>query len=122
MSTPAVGDAVYVGASDATLYALERRSEAERGTYEIDDMIWSSPALAFGTVFFADWNGLIHAVDPALGQSEWTADTIGNYISGSVAVDEEAVYVGHTPYNTLDDPNTHYGELFKFDRETDDEQ
>lgn len=119
VSTPAVGDGtVYVGASDATLYALEIGSGDVEWTYDAEDMIWSSPALAFGTVFVADWNGLVYAVDAASGDSEWTADTIGNYISGSVAVDEEAVYVGHTPYNTLDDPLTHHGEVFKFDRKT----
>lgn len=122
VSTPAVDDeTVYVGASDDQMYALDIDSGDVSWTYEAEDMIWSSPALAFGTLFFGDWNGILHAVDAATGDVEWTADPFARYISGSVAVDEEAVYVGDTPYNTLDDPNTHYGELFKFDRRSGDE-
>ncbi|WP_225335362.1 outer membrane protein assembly factor BamB family protein [Halomicrobium urmianum] len=119
VSTPAVDEGtVYVGASDATMYALAADTGDVEWTYDVNDMIWSSPALAFGTLFFADWNGRVHAVDADSGEEEWTADPLANYISGSVAVDEEGVYVGHTPYNSLDDPQTHYGKMFKFDRRT----
>lgn len=117
VSTPAVVDeTVYVGGSDGTLYALDAASGEANWTYEVRDMIWSSPAVAFGTVYFADWNGNVHAVDASSGSPEWTTDTAGHYISGSVAVDEEGVYVGHTPYNSLDDPTPNHAEVFKFDR------
>lgn len=122
VSTPAVGDGtVYVGASDDSLYSLDIGSGDVDWTYEADDMIWSSPTVAFETIYFGDWSGIVHAVDAASGDERWTADPFARYISGSVAVDEEGVYVGDTPYNTLDDPSTHYGELFKFDRRTGDE-
>jgi len=117
VSTPAVADGTaYVGASDERLYALDADAGTVEWTYEVSDLVWSSPAVAFGTVFFGDWDGLVHAVDADSGDAEWTADTHGNYISGSVAVDEEAVYVGDTPLNTMDDPTTYYGEVFRFDR------
>lgn len=123
VSTPAVGgEMVYVGGSNGSMYALDVTSGSVEWTYDVDDMVWSSPALAFGSVYFADWNGIVHAVDATSGESEWMADTGGRYISGSVAIDEEAVYIGHTPYNTLDDPNVHYGEVFKFDRTNGDER
>jgi outer membrane protein assembly factor BamB len=119
VSTPAVTDgAMYVGASDGVMYALDPTSGDERWTYETRDMIWSSPAVAYGTVFFADWNGNVHAVDAETGEETWLADTAGRYISGSVAVSGDAVYVGHTPYNSLDDPTTNYAKVFRFDRET----
>ena len=119
VSSPAVADGmVYVGASDGNLYALRPSSGAVEWTYETRDMVWSSPAVAYGTVFITDWNGNVHAVDAATGEQEWLADTAGRYISGSVAVDEAAVYVGHTPYNTLDDPTTNYAKIFRFDRES----
>jgi outer membrane protein assembly factor BamB len=123
VSTPATdGETVYVGASDETLYALDATTGEPRWTYGVGDMVWSSPALAFGTVYFADWDGLVHAVDAASGERLWFADTAANYISGSVAVDGEAVYVGHTPYNSLDDPSPNYGTMFRFDRTTGAEQ
>jgi len=119
VSTPAVTDElVYVGASDGSLYALRPASGDVEWTYDTRDMIWSSPAVADGSVFVTDWNGNVHAVDAATGEQEWLADTAGRYISGSVAVDEEAVYVGHTPYNTLDDPTTNHAKVFRFDRTT----
>lgn len=117
VSTPAVtDDAVYVGASDGALYAMNPTTGDVEWTYETRDMIWSSPAVAYGTVYVADWNGNVHAVAAETGDEEWFADTAGRYISGSVAVDEEAVYVGHTPYNTLDDPTTNHAKVFRFDR------
>lgn len=122
VSTPAVDDeTVYVGASDDHLYAIDVGSGDVDWTYEAEDMIWSTPALAFDTLYFGDWNGIVHAVDATSGDAEWTADPFARYISGSVAVDEDGVYVGDTPYNSLDDPNTHYGEMLKFDRQSGDE-
>ncbi|WP_262177420.1 PQQ-binding-like beta-propeller repeat protein [Haloarcula laminariae] len=122
VSSPAVTDeTVYVGASDGQLYALDPTEGDVDWSYETEDMIWSSPAVAYGSVYITDWNGNVHAVDADAGEQEWLADTAGQYISGSVAVDEEAVYVGHTPYNTLDDPTTNYAKIFRFDQETGEE-
>ena len=122
VSTPAVTDElVYVGASDGSLYALRPASGDVEWTYDTRDMIWSSPAVAYGTVFITDWNGNVHAVDAETGEETWLADTAGRYISGSVAVDEDAVYVGHTPYNSLDDPTTNYAKVFRYDRQTGEE-
>ncbi|MGQ3330182.1 outer membrane protein assembly factor BamB family protein [Halorubrum sp. FL23] len=122
VSTPALTDeTMYVGASDGVMYALDPNTGDERWTYETRDMIWSSPAVAYGTVYFADWNGNVHAVDAETGEEMWFADTAGRYISGSVAVSEDAVYVGNTPYNSLDDPTTNYGKVFRFDRQTGEE-
>lgn len=123
VSTPAIDDeTVYIGGSDGVLYALDTDSGDVEWSYDTGDMIWSTPAVAFGTVYFADWNGAVHAVSASSGEVDWTTDTFSQYISGSVAVDEEAVYVGNTPYNSLDDPNQHYGELFKLDRTDGEEQ
>jgi outer membrane protein assembly factor BamB len=117
VSSPAITDEfVYIGASDGILYALAPTTGDVAWTYETRDMIWSSPAVAYGTVYITDWNGNVHAVDAETGDQEWLADTAGRYISGSVAVDEAAVYVGHTPYNTLDDPTTNHAKIFRFDR------
>jgi len=117
VSSPAVTDElVYIGASDGTMYALSPMSGDVEWTYDTRDMIWSSPAVAYGTVYITDWNGNVHAVNAVTGDQEWLADTAGKYISGSVAVDEGAVYVGHTPYNTLDDPTTNHAKVFSFDR------
>jgi len=119
VSTPAVDqDTVYIGSSDGNLYALERSSGEEQWRYETRDWIWTAPTLAFGTVFFADWDAKIHAVDAATGQRQWTYNSHGAYISGSTAVDEEAVYFGYTPPNAAPNPNRKNAKVFALERET----
>ncbi|AGB38870.1 outer membrane protein assembly factor BamB family protein [Natronococcus occultus] len=117
VSTPAIaGGTIYIGASDGVLYALEAATGDVEWTYETGGMIWSSPAVAFGTVYVGDWDGVIHAVDAASSEVEWTTDTGGYYISGSVAVDETAVYVGETPFNAMDAGEPNYANVYRFDR------
>lgn len=117
VSTPAIDDeTVYVGTSDGDLYALDVETGDVEWAYETGDMIWSSPAVAFGAVYVGDWDGKIHAVDAASGDAEWTTDTSGYYISGSLAVDENAVYVGDTPFNAIDSGEPNYGEVHCLDR------
>jgi outer membrane protein assembly factor BamB len=123
VSTPAVGDeTIYVGCSDSNLYALDRSTGRERWHYEATDLIWSSPTLAFGTVYFCDWDSKVYAVDAASGEEAWTYNSFGSYISGSTAIDEEAVYFGHTPANAPPDPTRRNAEVFALDRETGEEQ
>jgi outer membrane protein assembly factor BamB len=72
--------------------------------------------VAYGTVFVADWAGDVHAVDADSGDRVWQADPGGQYVTGSVAVDDAAVYVGNTARNPIDDPTTNYAKMFRFDR------
>jgi len=117
VSTPAVVDGTaFIGASDGTLYALDAGSGDDEWTYEAGVMVWSAPAVAYGTVFVADWAGDVHAVDADSGDRVWQADPGGQYVTGSVAVDEAAVYVGNTARNPIDDPTTNYAKMFRFDR------
>jgi len=117
VSTPAVaGGTAYVGASDGVLYAFDTGTGDVQWTYEATDMVWSSPAVAFDTVFVGDWNGYVHAVGTATGEERWRTDTDGQYISASVAVDDEAIYIGDTPRNPIDDPTTNYASMFRLNR------
>lgn len=117
VSTPAVVEGtVYVGASDGVLYAFDAGSGDVAWTYEALKMIWAAPAVAFDTVYVADWDAHVHAVAAGSGQRRWRTDTEGQYISGSVAVDDDWVYVGHTPRNPIDDPTTNHAKLFRLDR------
>lgn len=123
VSTPAIGDdTVYIGCSDGHLYALDRATGDERWRYEATDLIWSSPALGFETVFFTDWDSKVYAVNARSGEERWTYRSFGSYISGSTAIDEEAVYFGHTPANAPPDPTRTNAEVFALDRETGEER
>jgi len=122
VSTPAVGERnLFVGSSDGYLYALDRSSGEQRWRYRTREWIWASPTLAFGTVYVADWDAEVHAVDAATGEQEWSYSSFGSYISGSTAVDEEAVYFGHTPANAPPDPTRSNAEVFAVERTTGDE-
>ncbi len=122
VSTPAVGERdLFIGSSDGYLYALDRSSGEQQWRYRTRQWIWSSPTLAFGTVLFTDWDSEVHAVDAATGEREWTYDSFGSYISGSTAVDEEAVYFGHTPANAPPDPTRSNAEVFALERRSGDE-
>lgn len=123
VSTPAVhAGTVYVGSSDSCVYALDADSGEREWKYEAEDWIWSSPTVAFGTVFFGDFDADVYAVDAETGTEVWTFDTLGAYISGSTAVDEDTVYVGVVPANYPQSAQRNDAEVFALDRRTGDER
>ena len=95
-SSPAVvGGAVYIGARDGFLYALDRATGRRR--WRNDHRIsWvnSSPAVAAGLVVAGSSDGhFVHAVDTATGEERWRHQTTGTVWS-SPSTDGRLVYVG----------------------------
>ena len=72
-----VGDAVYVGSTDGSLYAVDRANGTQRWKFDSKGPISSSPAFHNGLVYVSSMDGLIYAVDAASGQSKWTFATKG---------------------------------------------
>jgi outer membrane protein assembly factor BamB len=95
-SSPAVvGGAVYVGARDGFLYAIDRATGAERWRND-HKVSWvnSSPAVSQGLVYAGSSDGrFVHAVDTATGQERWRAKAQGT-VWASPAVDDALLYVG----------------------------
>jgi outer membrane protein assembly factor BamB len=95
-SSPAVaGGAVYVGARDGFLYAIDRRTGAERWRHD-HKVSWvnSSPAVSAGLVYAGTSDGqFVQAVDTATGVERWRHKSAG-IVWASPAVDEALVYVG----------------------------
>lgn len=90
-SSPALaGGAVYVGARDGFLYALDRATGARRwrSNHEVS-WVNGSPALARGLVFASSSDGqFVQAVDTATGVERWRAKDKGlMWSSPSVAGD-----------------------------------
>jgi len=63
--------------------------------WDIGDLVGvtGTPVVESGTAYFADWKGVVHAVDAETGAVRWTSE-VGGTIVGACALDEDGVYVG----------------------------
>lgn len=78
ISTPlVVGDVVYVGSTDGSLYAINRADGTQRWKFDTKGAIASSPAYSQGFVYIASNDGIVYAVLAETGQSKWTFATKG---------------------------------------------
>jgi outer membrane protein assembly factor BamB len=95
-STPTVSDGVlYIGARDASLYAIDLESGEARWTAE-DGSAWvvDSPALAGGLVYSGrSSSGRFRAYDAETGEERWVHQTAGPIFSSPVLT-TGTVYVG----------------------------
>jgi outer membrane protein assembly factor BamB len=72
-----VGDVVFVGSTDGSLYAVNRGDGTQKWKFDSKGPISSSPAFHNGLVFISSMDGLVYAIDAATGQSKWTFATKG---------------------------------------------
>lgn len=72
-----VGDVVYVGSTDGSLYAVNRADGTQKWKFDSKGPISSSPAYHNGLVYISSLDGLVYAIDAATGQSRWTFATKG---------------------------------------------
>lgn len=78
ISSPAVaGDAVYVGSTDGSLYAVTRADGTQRWKFDTKGPIASSPAFDNGLVYVSSVDGNIYAIDAATGKERWQFKTKG---------------------------------------------
>ncbi|MGD2142934.1 MAG: serine/threonine-protein kinase [Anaerolineae bacterium] len=77
-STPAVhGGALYVGAYDRNLYALELETGEFCWKYPTDAGIAASPIVYEGAVFIGSADRVLYAIDAQTGRIRWTCPTEG---------------------------------------------
>lgn len=78
VSTPLpVGDAVYVGSTDGSLYSVNRSDGSLRWKFDTRGPVNSSPAFHDGVVFAGSVDGRFYAVDAGTGKVKWTFSTEG---------------------------------------------
>ncbi len=78
MSTPlAVGEAVYIGSTDGSLYSLNRSDGSLLWKFATRGPVTSSPAHSGGVVFAGSVDGKFYAVDAATGKEKWSFTTLG---------------------------------------------
>lgn len=95
IASPAVADSlVYEGSSDARFFhALRRADGKEIWRISTPGIVWSSPALVGGLVYFGTGAGSVLAVDAATGREAWRYQT-GGPIHSSPVVAHGVLYVG----------------------------
>jgi outer membrane protein assembly factor BamB len=72
-----VGEAVYVGSTDGSLYAVNRADGTQRWKFDTRGPVSSSPAYHDGLVYVASVDGNLYAVDAAAGTLRWSFATKG---------------------------------------------
>lgn len=91
-SPTVVGDTVYIGSHDKSVYALSIEDGSEKWSVETNHKIDSSPTVVDGTVYIGNTSGIIYALAAEDGTERWRSQT--NYeIRTTPAVSEQAVYV-----------------------------
>lgn len=109
-SQPAVvGNTLFVGSTDAKLYALNATTGAVRWVFDLTSVAgpWTDakpnavrdgPAVADGTVYFGDSHGRLYAVNQYTGQLRWATllDTVNPdvQITSSPLVYQGKVFIG----------------------------
>jgi outer membrane protein assembly factor BamB len=72
LSSPAVVDGtVYVGSTDAHVYAIEAASGGEKWKFQTKARVVSSPAVANGVVIVVSYDGNVYALDAQSGKPRW---------------------------------------------------
>jgi len=84
-SAAIAGGAVYVGAGNGEVLAIDLQTGKLRWKYKAGEGIGeSSPAVAAGVVYIGDLDGTIHAINAADGKSRWKLKTSGEIKSSPV--------------------------------------
>jgi parallel beta-helix repeat protein len=104
-SCPAVaGGVVYIGAIDTSsgqLYALDAATGAKIWNFSTgtpNNMVWSSPAIVNGMVYFGSDDRQVYALNAVTGEKIWNYTT-GALTESSPAVVNGVVYIGANNHN-----------------------
>jgi eukaryotic-like serine/threonine-protein kinase len=87
-----VGGAIYFGAYDSNVYALDAAAGTPLWRFETDDPIVSALAVRDGTIYATSTDGGLYAIDAATGGRKGSFDT-GSSIWSSPLLVEDVVYV-----------------------------
>ena len=72
-----VGDSIYFGSENGTIYALSAATGAVRWTAHVSGAVKSGLAYDRGKLFFGDYSGRMHAYDARTGHKLWSVGTSG---------------------------------------------
>jgi len=82
-SSPAIDDGcVYVGSSDANIYAIDLANGRQVWSYRTEDAVEAGPCVIEGFVFVGSLDNFLYALDAKTGQLKWKYKT-GGQIPGA---------------------------------------
>lgn len=77
-SSPAIlGDKIYFGSGDSSLYCVDINSGKLNWQFKTGGAVHSSPAIVNGILFFGSQDGNFYALNAASGTIKWTFKTAG---------------------------------------------
>jgi outer membrane protein assembly factor BamB len=80
-SSPAVsGGRVFVGSSDASVYAIDLRSGDQLWSFKTEDVVESSPSVVAGRVVVGSADGWLYALAADGGELAWKYETDGEIL------------------------------------------
>ena len=83
----AVDGAVYAGAANGSVYAVDAVSGQLRWEYKTGGPVLGAPALANGVLYVGSDDLNLHAIDAATGTLKWTFNTGGAIRAAPAVVD-----------------------------------
>ncbi len=87
-----------MGTEDGNVYALNATTAAKLWKYSTEGEVFSSPAVANGTVYVGSDDSNLYALNATTGRLTWSFTT-GDEVSSSPAVANGVVYVGSNDGN-----------------------
>jgi outer membrane protein assembly factor BamB len=91
-SAAVVNGAVYAGAYDGNVYALNAATGAKLWSFNTGNLVLSSPAIANGVAYVGSENGSVYALKAATGTKLWSYAT-ANQVASSPTVVDGTVYI-----------------------------
>ena len=92
-SPTVVGNFVYVGSDEGSVYSLNASNAYGRWKFGADGPVRSSPLVVDGLVFVGSDDTNLYAIDAESGEEQWAFETGGAVVSSPVVVDKTA-FVG----------------------------
>jgi outer membrane protein assembly factor BamB len=93
-----VGNSVYVGSQDGTVYSFRTSDGHVNWTFHASGAVKGGPAYAAGNVYFGDYASRVYAVSASTGREQWatTTDNGAGTFYASPAIAFGKVFIGNT--------------------------
>ncbi|MHC4426661.1 MAG: outer membrane protein assembly factor BamB family protein [Planctomycetota bacterium] len=83
-SSPAIVDGlVFIGSSDANMYAIDLEDGHQVWAYKTPDAIEATPCVAEGSVYVGCSDGFLYALDAKTGSFKWKYETEGEILGAA---------------------------------------
>lgn len=86
------GNTVFVGSIGDDFVALDITTGEQRWSFQAEDSLWGTPALANGLLYLADIGGNLYALDPENGEQSFQTEFEGSAVGGITVIDDAIAF------------------------------